>query len=253
MKSNLLATAIGNRLACSLFHPPRKGHHRTPGDMGLPVDEAITHTPDGIQLHFWLIPGHGAGTAIVGHGIGLTKSSSLRQAGLLHELGYHVLMFDHRNHGLSGTDKSRRRLAERYSHDIAAAIAGATSIWPSSPRLIVWGFSFSAFPTLYSLRHADSPIDGIICDSGPGFDIDAMLRDFLTGGHLPAPKLLNRLVRNSMIANAFATAAVAMLGAQWPPDPERSVSGITPMLFLAGSADELGHVSFIGGAMSGSR
>lgn len=239
MKPNLLATAIGNRLAYLLFHPPRRKHHRTPDTMGLPATEGIARTSDGIDLHLWLIPGGGAGTAIIGHGIGLTKSASLRQAELLHELGYHVLMFDHRNHGLSGTDKSRRRLAERYSNDIAAGITFASKTWPASARLIVWGFSFSTFPTLYSLRHATSPIDGIICDSGPGIDLDTMLRDFLIGGHLLAPALVDRLVRRAVIADSFATAAVAMLGAQWPPAPEESASGTTPMLFLVGSADEI--------------
>lgn len=241
MKPNVLARTIGKRLAYLLFHPPPRRHHRTPDAMGLPAIEAITRTSDGIDLHLWLIPGCSAGTAIIGHGIGLTKSASLRQARLLNELGYHVLMFDHRNHGLSGTDKSRQRLAERYSNDIAAAITFALRTWPASARLIVCGFSFSTFPTLYSLRHATSPIDGIICDSGPGLSLYAMLSDFVTGGHLPAPALVNRLARHESTADAFATAAVEMLGAQWPPDPERSASGVTPMLFLAGNADEIVH------------
>lgn len=234
-----LPNLAGRRLAYTLFHPPRKKHHRTPAEMGLNATDTVTLTVDGIDLHLWLIPGAGAGTVIVGHGIGLTKSASLRQAVLLHELGYNVVMFDHRNHGLSGTDRSRYRLAERYSNDITAAISTASKSWPESTRMIVWGFSFSTFPTLYSLRHPDTSIDGIICDSGPGHDLDTMLRDFLLGGHLPAPALITRITRSPAIANAFATAAVEMLGAQWPPEPESSASGATPMLFLAGTEDEV--------------
>ncbi len=201
--------------------------------------EHTTTTTDGIELHLWCIRGAGAGTVIVGHGIGLTKSASLRHAALLHELGYDVLLFDHRNHGLSAVDRSQEHLAERYSNDIAATIAVASAMWPESRRLIVWGFSFSTFPTLHSLRHETTEIDAVICDSGPGLDLDEMLRSFIAGGTLPVPRPVRRLLQRRAVVDAFASSAVRMLGTEWPPDPETSASGSIPMLFLSGSADEI--------------
>lgn len=172
-----LATALGRRIARALFHPPRKRHHRAPEDFGLPSTERFVRTSDGIDLHLWLTPGDGAGTVVVGHGIGLSKSASLRHAALLHELGYNVVMFDHRNHGLSGSDPSRRDLSVRYSNDIEASLCVASETWSDTGEPVIWGFSFSTFPTLYSLRHESTPaIGAIICDSGrtPRTDPDRM-------------------------------------------------------------------------------
>lgn len=235
-----LADPVGHGLAYLLFHPPRRRHHRTPSDVGLTAVEQAVRTGDGLPLHLWLIPGDGAGTAIVGHGIGLTKSASLRQVALLHELGYHVVAFDHRNHGLSGTDRSRHGLAERYSNDITTAIEAAHRAWPPIRHpLVVWGFSFSTFPTLHNLRHPTTPISAIICDSGPGLELDTMLRGFLTGGHLPLPALVRRVVQRRSVVEAFTSAAVTMLGTAWPPDPGSTAAGTTPMLFLTGATDEI--------------
>lgn len=234
-----ITSIVARRLAYALFHPPRKPHHRDPADVGLRATPVTEETIDGIDLHLWLIPGHGIGTVIIGHGIGLTKSASLRHARLAHELGYHVVLFDHRNHGRSGGDRSSEHLAERYSNDVATCAAVAARTWSGSPRLVVWGFSFSTFPTLHSLRHPTTPIDAVICDSGPGEDLAAMLRHFLAGGNLRAPALLTRLLRRPEIVDAFADSAVRMLGAEWPPPATASAAMTAPMLFIIGSADEV--------------
>ncbi|WP_120004988.1 alpha/beta hydrolase [Nesterenkonia muleiensis] len=235
----MIAAGIGRRLARTLFHPPRKKHHRHPADLNLPASELTVRTSDGIDLHLWLVPGLGTGTVIVGHGIGLTKSASLRHAALLHGLGYHVLLFDHRNHGRSGTDDAQDHLAERYSNDITACTTAAANTWPESETLIIWGFSFSTFPTLHCLRQQTTPIDAIICDSGPGLDLDATLRHFLTGGGLHVPAAIRSLLRRPAIVTAFASSAVTMLGTTWPPEAEATAAGSTPMLFLIGTEDRV--------------
>jgi alpha-beta hydrolase superfamily lysophospholipase len=237
-----LAAVLGRRLAGGLFHPPRRKHHREPVELGLPCTVRSTRTTDDVMLHLWLIPaeGTGAGVVIVGHGIGLTKSASLRHAALLHELGFHVILFDHRNHGLSGADRANDNLAERYSTDIEACLRTAAEMWPDAGAPIVWGFSFSTFPTLYSLRHRTSPpIRAIICDSGPGYELHQVLTAFLAGGGLPGPHFVSRLICRPGLVRAFAEAAIDMLGATWPPDPSTPVTATMPMLFLTGSADRI--------------
>ncbi|GAA2450100.1 alpha/beta hydrolase [Agromyces soli] len=239
MIGDRLGPPLGRRLAARLFRPPRRPHHRRPADFGLEAETGTVRTADGIELHVWFIPGRGAGTAIVGHGIGLTKSASLRQAELLHRLGYHVLLFDHRNHGRSGSDRARRELADRFSRDIAACVAAATERWPDAGPLVVWGFSFSTFPTLYALRTRASPIHAILCDSGPGLELDPMLRRFVGDGGAQLPALARSALRHPSAVAAFAATAVSMLGAVWPPDASASASGTTPMLFLVGTDDEV--------------
>lgn len=234
-----LGALMGRRLAARLFRPPRRPHHRRPADLGLEASADTVRTADGIELHVWLVPGRGAGTAIVGHGIGLTKSASLRHAELLHGLGYHVLLFDHRNHGRSGSDRSRSGLADRFSRDIAACIETATERWPDAGPVVVWGFSFSTFPTLYSLRTRATPIHAVLCDSGPGLELEPMLRRFVVDGGAQLPAAARSALRHPAAVAAFAATAVSMLGAEWPPDPASSASGTTPMLFLVGTEDEV--------------
>ncbi|MFK4730363.1 alpha/beta fold hydrolase [Agromyces mediolanus] len=237
MIGDRLGSLLGRRLAARLFRPPRRPHHRHPADFDLEASEGTVRTADGIDLHVWLVPGRGSGTAIVGHGIGLTKSASLRHAELLHRLGYHVLLFDHRNHGRSGTDRARRELADRFSRDIAACLAAASERWPNAGPVVVWGFSFSTFPTLYSLRSPATPIQAILCDSGPGLELEPMLRRFVSDGGAQLPALARSALRHPSAVAAFAATAVSMLGAEWPPDASASASGTTPMLFLVGTED----------------
>lgn len=245
-----MSAALGKHLAGRLFHPPRKKHHRHPAQFGLTSTTHSVRTADGIDLHLWLIPATGAGVVVVGHGIGLSKSASLRHAALLHDLGYHVILFDHRNHGLSGADPATDRLAERYSADIEACLEAAGQTWPEAGAPIVWGFSFSTFPTLYSLRRPTTPpIRAILCDSGPGLDLGQVLTGFLAGGGLSGSALLDRIARRPAVVSSFATSAIAMLGAAWPPDPSSAIAAQTPMLFLTGLGDhvlEPAHVRAVG-------
>ncbi len=240
MTHSPLSAMLGKQLAHRLFDPPRKKHHRTPAQFNLPCAAQTTATSDGVKLHLWLMPSTGVGIVAVGHGTGLTKSASLRHAALLHDLGYHVILFDHRNHGLSGTDPARDNLAERYSADIEACLGVAEATWPEAGRPIVWGFSFSTFPTLYSLRRpTNTPIRAIICDSGPGYDLRHVLTSFLSGGGPPGPSVMNRLAQRPAVAHSFATTAIDMLAATWPPVPTTPITATTPMLFLTGSSDHI--------------
>jgi len=66
------------------------------------------------------VSGAGDGVAVIGHGIGLTEAASLAHAVPLHDLRLTVVLFDHRNHGRSGTDRSATGMAERYRRDVEA-------------------------------------------------------------------------------------------------------------------------------------
>ena len=230
-----ISGAIGRRLAYGLFHPPRRSHHRVPADLGLEAVSLGIETSDGVTLHAWAIDGRGEGVVVIGHGIGLSKSASLAHARLAVELGYGVLLFDHRNHGLSGQDVASQDLADRFSLDIAATLDEATRRWPLASPRVVWGFSFSTFPTLYSLRNDDAPIDAVILDSGPGDDLTALLSEFLLRGGMPLPRPLAPMLRTPSVAAAFAGSAVAMLGCEWPPVLGR----VVPMQFIVGDQDTL--------------
>lgn len=231
----IAARALGRRLAFALFHPPRRRHHRAPIDVGLTAEALRVETADGLGLHVWAITGMREGVVVIGHGIGMSKSASLRHARLASDLGYNVIMFDHRNHGLSDHDPSSGDLARRFSLDIEATLAEAGRLWPAAGHRIVWGFSFSTFPTLYSLRRARAGIDAVILDSGPGDDLTTLLTGFLLGGGMPLPSVLSRVARTPRIAAAFAQSAIDMLGCEWPPVLETHAA----KLFLIGDQDSI--------------
>jgi pimeloyl-ACP methyl ester carboxylesterase len=90
---------------------------RTPAEAGLGFEDVAFVAPDGVELHGWFIPaGSEPGPAIVfvhgwmwnrlGNVAGQTAVPDrdvdfLPAAKALHDAGYHVLLFDWRNHGAS--------------------------------------------------------------------------------------------------------------------------------------------------------
>jgi len=233
------AALYGALVARRLFHPPRRRHHRTPADLGLPFEEVRTTTSDGVSLHLWLLPGRTDRIAVVGHGIGLSKSASIAHAAILHAEGFTVALFDHRNHGLSGKDRSRRGLSDRFTRDIEACVTELRSRCPDARTTIVWGFSFSTFPSFYVLGRPDCGVDAVLCDSGPGDALAPLFDAFLDSGAIPVPGPFRAGEPRRRLGNACAARAIDMLGATWPPPVDAGRFSTTPTLFLAARQDAI--------------
>lgn len=75
-----------------------------PRDAGLPQENLIVQTYDGIPLHCWLVAQRkkSKGTILYLHGVGDCKTDGVPLARLLFEEGYHVFLYDSRRHGESG-------------------------------------------------------------------------------------------------------------------------------------------------------
>ncbi len=228
----------GRRVADRLFHPPRRRHHRSPADLGLAWHDDEVVTDDGVRLHLWVVPGGHDRVAVVGHGIGLTKSASLAHARLLHERGYTVVMFDHRNHALSGHDTGRTLLSDKFTRDVEATVRHARSLCPAATTTVVWGFSFSTFPSFHLLSRDNCEVDAVLCDSGPSSALEPLFDGFLASGAVPVPGWLRTGAARRALVDACAERAVDMLGAAWPP-PSEGRFGTTPMLFLASADDAI--------------
>jgi alpha-beta hydrolase superfamily lysophospholipase len=148
--------------------------------------------------------------------VGLTKSATLRQAKLLHEAGYGVVMYDHRNHGRSASDPVQKGMAERFTRDIVAAAQFAQDWFHPQLAVLAYGFSFSTFPSVYALRDS-SAIGAVICDSGPCVDIDGLFDRFAGAGALPVADAVLANVWGRQMMKACVSTATYLLDPVWPP------------------------------------
>lgn len=235
-----LAPLFGLTLTYLLFHPPRRGRHKAPQEAGLPEpDELRAPIGKGKHLHAWLFKGDPQRVVVVGHGIGLSRSASLAHAKFLHDAGFTVCLFDHRNHGESSRDRSAAKLSEKFTADVTALVSFLREREEHrSAKVAAYGFSFSTFPVFYSLRSAASGVDAIICDSGPSIDIGPLFRNFLDADKLPLPPPFHVAPSRRLLEWSMCAAGPAMLGADWPP-PINGHYDKVRMLFLAGELDPI--------------
>jgi alpha-beta hydrolase superfamily lysophospholipase len=190
-------------------------------------------------IHAWLCPGDPKRVVVLGHGIGLSKSASLPHAKFLHDAGYTVCLFDHRNHGTSGQDRAWWSFRDRFTTDVATVVNHLREQPEhADARFAVYGFSFSSFPAFY-VPTRECPVDAIVCDSGPALDIPPLFRNFLGAKGLPMPKMFRAWPARGVVERSFAKRATAMLPAtEWPPPAEGPYAGM-PMLYLAGEQDDV--------------
>ncbi|MFD8377913.1 alpha/beta hydrolase [Streptomyces sp. NPDC059679] len=236
-----VAPLYGAFLSYFIYHPPRRPYHKIPADLGLTsTDITVPLGGGGRRLHVWLCAGDPDRVVVLGHGLGLSKSASLAHAKMLHEAGYTVAMFDHRNHGKSSADRACWGMSDRHTDDVVAVVKHVRGMAEyASARIAVYGFSISAFPSFYMLRRdGERPVDAVVFDSGPALELRPLFRNFLAADGLPIPAPLRKGPSRKALEKVASTAAVAMLRVQWPPAATGAYES-TPMLFLAGESDTM--------------
>jgi fermentation-respiration switch protein FrsA (DUF1100 family) len=110
--------------ALALVHPGRNLPAVTAAELGLPSQDIVLTTSDGVDLSGWYIPPCRSQGAVIiyVHGIGGNRGQLLAQAALLYErLGIGALLFDLRNHGQSELSVTTLGLNEVM--DVEAAFA----------------------------------------------------------------------------------------------------------------------------------
>lgn len=82
----------------------------TPAEAGLSYEDVALTAADGTALHGWFVPADGAarGAVLFCHGNAGNIAGRLDTLGLLHGLGFHVLLFDYRGYGRSEGQPSER-------------------------------------------------------------------------------------------------------------------------------------------------
>ena len=110
--------------------------------------------------------------AILCHGFGCAKYNSIKYAQLFAKLGYTILMYDHRNHGMSGKAYTSMGYYEKY--DLRKIIAWCKNKYGSECKIITHGESMGAATVLLQLE-IDTSVDCVIADCAYS-DLKKLLR-----------------------------------------------------------------------------
>jgi len=170
-----VTAAIVGLMARRMVAPARQPLWATPGDMGLAFETVEFPARDGVRLSGWFIPAarpagvvNEAATIVLVHGwtwnrlgdaaadllanfSGTTPVELLRLAHSLHDEGFHVLMFDLRNHGESASQPPVT-FGQTEANDLLGALAFLhTRADVDRERIGAIGFSMGANAVLYAL------------------------------------------------------------------------------------------------------
>lgn len=163
----------------------------TPTTYGAPFTDVEFQTSDGVKISGWLVPSRDKhSTIIYSHGLFRSRRELLERAMDLSKLGYGALLYDQRNHGLSGPARVTLGYNERL--DVEAAVRYLVEEAHSTDKIVSFGISMGAGAAL--LAAAETPgIAAVISDSSfLSFDdtIDHHVNGLL---HLPAFPFSNEL------------------------------------------------------------
>ncbi len=79
------------------------GHDRFDSFQAMEKEEAVILSRHGYEIKgFYIAPHHTANTMIICHGVTVNSFNSLKYMDLFLDLGWNVLVYDHRGHGKSG-------------------------------------------------------------------------------------------------------------------------------------------------------
>ncbi|MBS7527623.1 alpha/beta fold hydrolase [Fusibacter paucivorans] len=126
------------------------------------IESVLIQSHDTYMLSGWWLKSPAAkGVVIVVHGIRLNKFASVKYMRMFHDLGYHVLAYDQRNHGGSGGDFTSYGVLE--SEDLKCVVDWVQARTSNLLDIYTHGESMGAATVL---MHAakDSRIQGTIAD-----------------------------------------------------------------------------------------
>ncbi|PWH17117.1 MAG: alpha/beta hydrolase [Anaerolineae bacterium] len=159
--------------AYGLVHPQRVPIDRTPSALGLPYEEVLLQTWDGLSLRGWYILPRNGVVVIGVHGMAGNRAQLLEEAEFLYANGYGILLFDVRNHGESEGEVTTLGLQE--VRDVAAAVSFVHQKEGKTVRMAALGQSMGAATVL--LAAAELPEIGAVIAVSPYTSLEDNLNE----------------------------------------------------------------------------
>ena len=171
----------------------------TPEKYGLNYEEIefASEGEDRLKLRGWWIPGQSKNTIIYLHGIDGNRASHLEILSEFNKMGYSILTFDLRGHGLS--DKSKVGLGVKEIPDVRGAINYLENN-RKVKQVALYGVSYGATMAILVAKQ-DSRIKGIYIDSSYN-----MIVDLLTGEvprRTPIPSFIASLLSRGIVLSSI--------------------------------------------------
>ncbi len=210
------------------YEYPREPRTDPQRALGLAFEDVAFPAADGSKLRGWWIPGApgATGGVVMVHGAGGDRTHLLNEASLLHQSGYPALLFDLREHGVSGGAARGLGLGHREGEDVSSAVAWVRR-GRGLCRVAVFGSSQGGAAVLLAAA-ADPSIDAVIAETAW-----ARLESIMDHHRPPwLPKLLTDSMR---------VLTLWRLGFADAPEPVEVVAQIAPrpLLLIHGSQDLL--------------
>ncbi len=143
--------------------PPERRLTDTPADYGQEFIEVEFPSRDGLMLRGWLMEGEETKpTLIFGHGLFRSRREGLERGSTLNKLGFPVLLFDLRNHGLSDPTSTSLGFLERLD------VLGAYDFLKEKRarrRFVLLGVSMGAVAVIQAAGDFQQDLEAIIADS----------------------------------------------------------------------------------------
>jgi uncharacterized protein len=249
-----LLGALAAYITRLMVAPPRQGLWANPGDLGLDYEDVHFPAQDGVRIAGWFIPAANSvrkgATIILVHGwlwnrLGMLADTPvsdlmggkpvdlLRMALALHRDGYHVLMYDLRNHGESAAAPPVA-FGQEEAKDLLGALGflnGRSDIDPQ--RIGVMGFSMGANALLYALPQTDQIQAAVAVQPTT---VEPFSQRF--GHHLFGP--VGNIVLS--VVELLYQAAGGLHWRSYQPSFAAAGAGKTPVLFVQGNGDRWGDV-----------
>ncbi len=190
-------------------------------------EEINLPSPNGYALHGLFFPCPGAKKAVVVvHGITCNLWGSVKYMNIFRQLGYHALIYDHRNHGKSGGSNTTFGFYEK--EDLKAVITWLENKIGADAWIGVHGESMGTAISLLTAAE-DARIRFVVADCGYAGLEEQLAYRLKVEYHLPGFPLLN-------LAKLFARLLTGMQFKQLNPiDAVAKIS--VPILFIHGEQD----------------